>query len=110
MKDKVKKPFNWKKELLSWGIIFVIALVAAFIITEFIIMKTKVISGSMIPELEIGDHVIGNRLSYMFSEPERGDVIFFDLISSTRNDTFLQSKIDIFFIIRKRADFITFSG
>lgn len=78
MKNKVKKPFNWKKELLSWGVIFIIALAAAFIITQFIIMKTKVISGSMIPELEIGDHVIGNRLAYLFSEPERGDVIIFE--------------------------------
>ena len=78
MKNKVKKPFNWKKELLSWGLIFIIALAAAFIITQFIIMKTKVISGSMIPELEIGDHVIGNRLAYLFSEPERGDVIIFE--------------------------------
>ncbi len=78
MNKDEKKPFNWKKELLSWAKIFLIALVLAFIITHFIIMKTKVVSGSMIPELEISDHVIGNRLAYLFSDPERGDVIFFE--------------------------------
>ncbi len=66
-----------KKEAFSWLKIAAMAFVMA-IITQVIIMKTEVVSGSMIPELEIGDHVIGNRLVYLFSDPERGDVIFFE--------------------------------
>ena len=67
-----------KKEAISWLKIAAMAFVMAIIITQVIIMKTEVVSGSMIPELEIGDHVIGNRLAYLFSDPERGDVIFFE--------------------------------
>ena len=67
-----------KKEAFSWLKIAAMAFVMAIIITQVIIMKTEVVSGSMIPELEIGDHVIGNRLAYLFSDPERGDVIFFE--------------------------------
>ncbi len=67
-----------RKEAFSWLKIAAMAFVMAIIITQVIIMKTEVVSGSMIPELEIGDHVIGNRLAYLFSDPERGDVIFFE--------------------------------
>ena len=73
-----KKPIDWKKEIISWGIIIVIAFALALFITEFVIMKAEIISGSMMPGLKKDDHVIGNRLAYLFSDPERGDVIFFE--------------------------------
>ena len=75
---KEKKPFNWKKEIISWAAIVVIAFVLALVITEVIIMKAEIVSGSMMPALKKGDHVIGNRLAYLFSDPQRGDVIFFE--------------------------------
>ncbi len=43
----------------------------------FIIIHSVIPSGSMIATINIGDHVIGNRLAYTFSEPKRGDVIIF---------------------------------
>jgi len=73
-----KKPVNIKKEIISWIIIIAVAFGLALFITEVIIMKAEIISGSMKPGLQIDDHVIGNRLAYLFSEPERGDVIFFE--------------------------------
>ena len=77
-KGKEKKPINWKKEIISWAAIVVIAFVLALVITEVIIMKAEIVSGSMMPAMKKGDHVIGNRLAYLFSDPERGDVIFFE--------------------------------
>ena len=73
-----KKPINWKKEIISWAIIVVIAFVLAIFITEVVIMKAEIVSGSMMPALTKDDHVIGNRLAYLFSDPQRGDVIFFE--------------------------------
>lgn len=73
-----EKKTKIKKELISWAKMFAMAFVMAIIITQFIIMKTEIVSGSMIPELEVNDRVIGNRLAYLFSDPERGDVIFFE--------------------------------
>ena len=75
---KEKEPINWTKEIISWVIIIAIAFVMALIITEVIIMKAEIVSGSMMPGLKKDDHVIGNRLAYLFSDPERGDVIFFE--------------------------------
>ena len=81
---KEKKPINWTKELISWAIIIAVAFVLALVITEVIIMKAEIVSGSMIPTLRVDDHVIGNRLAYLFSEPERGDVIFFEYPKSDK--------------------------
>lgn len=69
--------FNWKKELLDWVIIFVAAFALAWALTHFVIIKTEIISGSMISTLNIDDRVVGNRLAYVFSKPKRGDIIFF---------------------------------
>ncbi len=65
------------KEVLSWVLVIAAAYVLAFLITHFVIIKTEVISGSMESTLNIDDRVIGNRLAYTFSDPERGDIIFF---------------------------------
>ncbi|MCR5322087.1 MAG: signal peptidase I [Lachnospiraceae bacterium] len=69
--------FNWKKELLDWLIIFAAAFALAYALTHFVIIKTEVISGSMISTLNVDDHVVANRLAYVFSKPKRGDIIFF---------------------------------
>ena len=83
-KTKIKEKINWKKELISWAIIIVIAFVLAILITNFVIMKAEIVSGSMEPGLKKDDHVIGNRLAYLFSDPERGDVIFFEFPKSDK--------------------------
>lgn len=75
--ENKEKKINWKKEILSWVILIAVAYVLAFIITHFIIIKTEIISGSMIDTLNVGDKVVGNRLAYLFDDPQRGDVVFF---------------------------------
>lgn len=85
MEDKQKEneqnenePINWKKELLSWVLIIAVAYVLAFFITHVIIIKTEVISGSMISTLNVDDKVVGNRMAYWFKDPARGEIIFFE--------------------------------
>ena len=72
-----KEKFDWKKELRDWLIIIVAAFILAYALTHFVIIKTEVISGSMISTLNIDDRVVANRLAYVFSKPKRGDIIFF---------------------------------
>ena len=72
-----EKKLNIKKEIFSWIMVVVVAYILAFCITHYVIIKTEVISGSMIATLNVGDRVIGNRLSYVFSDPQRGEIIFF---------------------------------
>jgi signal peptidase I len=67
-----------------------VALVLAFFIRSFIVQAFKIPSGSMLPTLQIGDHILVNkflyglRLPYPFEkmllewkQPNRGDVIVF---------------------------------
>lgn len=67
-----------------------VALVLAFFIRSFIVQAFKIPSGSMLPTLQIGDHILVNkfiyglRLPYPFestlvewNQPRRGDVIVF---------------------------------
>lgn len=76
-KNTEEEKFNWKKEILSWVKIFVVAFLVATILDNFIIMNANVPSGSMEKTIMTGDRMIGNRLAYINSDPERGDVIIF---------------------------------
>lgn len=75
-KELTKKP-TLKSEL--WGFIkmFAVAFIIAYITTTFIVMNAEVPTGSMKDTIMEGDRLIGLRLSYVFSGPERGDVVIF---------------------------------
>lgn len=55
----------------------IIALILAFIIRTFIVQAFKIPSGSMIPTLQIGDHILVNKFIYRFDDVKRGDIIVF---------------------------------
>ena len=67
-----------KKEGISWGIVILTAVAIGLVLNFVIFMKAKIPTASMENTLNVGDRVIGFRLSYLFSEPERGDIIIFD--------------------------------
>lgn len=69
--------FDWKAEIISWIKIIAAAAVIAFILNNVIIANSKVPSGSMENTIMTGDRVIGSRLSYKFSDPQRGDIAIF---------------------------------
>lgn len=73
----MEKRTNAAKEILDWAKTLVIALIAAFFITNFIIVNAVVPSGSMENTIEPGDRLLGSRLSYLNSDPQRGDVVVF---------------------------------
>jgi len=67
----------------------VIALILALIIRAYVVQAFKIPSGSMLPTLLIGDHLLVNKFIYgtklpfsenralVFKRPERGDIIVF---------------------------------
>ena len=65
------------KEVISWVMVIGIALALALIINRFIIFKVEVPSGSMEKTIMTGDKVVTLRLSYIFSNPKRGDIVVF---------------------------------
>lgn len=65
------------KEILSWVEVIVVAVVLAWFITSFIIVNATVPTGSMQDTIQPGDRLFGLRLTYMFSDPKRGDIAVF---------------------------------
>jgi signal peptidase I len=82
------------------------ALLLALFIRTFIVQAFKIPSGSMIPTLQIGDHILVNKLSYGirvpfledyvvdFSKPKRGDVIVF-IFPEDRSKDFIKRVIGV---------------
>ena len=83
---KEKAKINWKRELLDWAIIIVAAVIMAWALTHFVVMKTEVVSESMVATLNKGDRIVANRLAYLFSSPKRGDIIFFPFPDDTSDE------------------------
>ena len=65
------------KEVLSWIEVFAVAIVLALLLNNFIIINARVPTGSMQDTIQPGDRLLGLRLTYLFSEPKRGDIAVF---------------------------------
>jgi len=78
-----------KSALREYAEAIVVALLLAFFIRSFIVQAFKIPSGSMIPTLLIGDHILVNKFSFgpqipfthwrlfPYKRPQRGDVVVF---------------------------------
>jgi len=69
--------YHGKSVVREYTEAFVIAIILALIIRIFIVEAFKIPSGSMIPTLLVGDHLLVNKFMYRFTDPKRGDVIVF---------------------------------
>ena len=70
-----KRPFI--KEIRDYIFLIIIALLFAFLMNKFVYANAEVPTESMLPVVEPGDRLIVNRLSYLFEEPQRGDIVMF---------------------------------
>lgn len=68
---------SFKKELVSWLKTLILVLIIALATNRFLIVNALVPSSSMESTIMTGERIIGNRLSYDFSKPQRGDIILF---------------------------------
>ena len=64
-------------EILDWSKIVLIALVLTFVVSRTLVANAKVPSGSMESTIMTGSRILINRLAYLNSPPERGDIIAF---------------------------------
>jgi len=55
-----------------------LAILIAFLVKTLVAQAFYIPSGSMIPQLNIGDRVVVSKLAYDLHDPRRGDVIVFD--------------------------------
>lgn len=78
--EEIKKKWTANsimKEILSWVFVLVAAFALAYFITNYVIVKAVVPTGSMENTIMVDDKVVGNRIAYLFSNPKRGDIIIF---------------------------------
>ena len=55
-----------------------LAVLSALLISQFLIMHTRIPSGSMIPTIEPGDHLIVNLIPSYYREPKKGEIVVFE--------------------------------
>jgi len=55
-----------------------LAILIAFLVKTFVAQAFYIPSGSMIPQLNIGDRVVVSKVAYHLHDPHRGDIIVFD--------------------------------
>ena len=89
---------NKKRLLKEYAEAIITALIFALVIRAYVIQAFKIPSGSMIPTLLIGDHLLVNKFIYgtkipftdrrvlIFKKPERGDIIVFKYPENPKKD------------------------
>ena len=70
---------NWLGTVRDYLVLIAIALSIAILFTRFIAIRSVVEGSSMNPTLTDRDNVLVNRVTYSFSEPQRFDIVVFEL-------------------------------
>ncbi len=82
---------NILKEILSISIYLLLVFCAAYLIVTYVGQRTQVSGSSMETTLSDGDHLIVDKISYRFHDPERYDIIVFPFQYDT--DTYYIKRI-----------------
>lgn len=82
---------NVLKEILSISIYLLLVFCAAYLIVTYVGQRTQVSGSSMETTLSDGDHLIVDKISYRFENPERFDIIVFPFQYDT--DTYYIKRI-----------------
>ncbi|WP_291318448.1 signal peptidase I [Desulfonatronospira sp.] len=89
---------RWHKLLKEYAEALIIALILAIFIRTFVVQAFKIPSGSMLPPLEIGDHLLVTKFSYgihmpfmdryifEFDGPEFQDIVVFEFPENPSKD------------------------
>lgn len=79
-------------------VLVLLAAVIAIGVKTFVAQAFYIPSGSMEPQLEVGDRVVVSRLAYELHEPRRGDIVVFDDPQAVHEDD------DSFIVLRLGRD------
>lgn len=82
MNDKVKQMKPFLRDTLTTLLLAVVIYVGL----RSAVKHSVVVSPSMVPSLEVGQHLIVNTLAYKFREPQRGDIVVFHPVGNQQGD------------------------
>lgn len=71
-----KESSVWK-ELMEYLKMIVFVVIVVLIVNNFLLINAKIPSPSMEQTIMTGDRIFGNRLAYVFEDPERFDIVVF---------------------------------
>jgi signal peptidase I len=91
--NRIKKAKKNKRKTSAAGIIIAIiaAVVIAFCLRTYVFEMTIVNGSSMVPTLQNGDRLFTSKISYIISEPRRGDIVVID--APDRDDEYYIKRI-----------------
>jgi signal peptidase I len=75
LKNRIKNPIL--RGMVEWLVSLGLAVLLFFVVRGFLFRIAHVDGNSMMPTLEHGDMVVLNRLVYVFSDPQVGDIVAF---------------------------------
>ena len=65
------------KELWEYVKMIIFVLIFVLVVNNFLIINAKIPSPSMEDTIMTGDRIFGNRLAYVFGDPQRFDIVIF---------------------------------
>jgi signal peptidase I len=68
---------KYVQDIIEWFMYISLAIVFAFLINRFVILNAHIPSSSMEKTIMAGDNLFVCRLSYLFSDPKRFDIVVF---------------------------------
>ena len=83
------------KKVLLWAVEIGIVVFLGVFVVMFFGRSTSIIGDSMSPTLEAGDSVLINKMSYIFKEPKRGDIIVFKPNGSKKSRYYIKRVVGI---------------
>ncbi len=69
---------SWRRLAVELPFLLLVALLAAWLLKANVAQAYHIPSGSMEPQLAVGDRVVVSRLAYRLHDPRRGDIVVFD--------------------------------
>lgn len=66
------------KEIVEWAAIVGCAIGAAFLIRAFVVEPFEIPSESMLETIQVGDRVLGEKITYLLADPKAGDIVTFE--------------------------------
>jgi signal peptidase I len=74
---KSKKKKSFKRSLVEWFVVIIIAFVGALLIRTFVFQTYYIPSSSMEPTLDVGDRILVDKLAFDLGSIQRGDIVVF---------------------------------
>ena len=74
----VSEPPAVPRAVAEIPLLLLLAIGIAFVVKTFVAQAFYIPSGSMLPQLEVGDRIVVSKLAYRLHDPRRGDIVVFD--------------------------------